>query len=251
MTYSLGILLAMISACITPLQVHNAEQEVATNEKIIATHNQAVWAATEVPVQTFYHKYFKFTTHKEQIRFIERLYYGPRKDLIKDVNALATDKELNRLDYIKFPTASFFNVASITIPEATKEQAVIAYTPLFDTLLHSETNELHAEILVLGYCDETPLEYDTPFYEELILRSQQEYLYPSPYRNYVSYFRAKEVADMISEIMHKRKAELAKFDKVIIDLFVEGRGLELPEARRTYQDIDPKRRITKVYWKLK
>lgn len=249
-TYGMSFIVALASACTTPVHVQTLAEK-PTSSDIAYADKMAKWAATEVSDSTFYHKYYKFTTNTEQIRFIERFYYGPKQDIIKDVNAIETDKELNRLDYTKYPTASFFNASSISIPEATKEQAVNAYTPLLDTIINSATNELHAEILVLGYCDDTPLEFDTPFYEELMLRSQKEYLFPTTYRNYVSYFRAKEVANMISEIMHKRKHEFTKFNKVIIDLYVEGRALEFPEARRTYQDIDAKRRISKVYWRIK
>jgi hypothetical protein len=52
------------------------------------------------------------------------------------------------------------------------------------------------------------------------------------------------------ELFDQYKSLLLNFEFVVLDIIIEGRGIEKPESDRTYSDIDDKRRIAKVYWRV-
>lgn len=62
--------------------------------------------------------------------------------------------------------------------------------------------------------------------------------------------RARETGSVIMELFDQYKSLLLNFEFVILDIIIEGRGIEKPESDRTYSDIDDKRRIAKVYWRV-
>ena len=117
-------------------------------------------------------------------------------------------------------------------------------------MLAGEKKSFHTEILVLGYTDEAAVPYNTPIYNELFAKSQNKYFNNTAYYNTLSFYRAKEVGDIISKLLEEKKSSFENFDKLSIDIYVEGRGIEYPDAKRVYDQEDDKRKITKVYWKI-
>ncbi len=202
--------------------------------------------------RTFYNKHSKFITSRDNIRYVERMYYGPRADILKEFADLDTRKEISKDEYTKFPIASFFSANAISIPADKKEKAESLYSALIDTILSKTMFEpnRHIEIVVLGYTDETLLEDNVDLYNTLLVKSQHEHLSKQEFYTYTSYFRAKEIGDILSSLLEKRKVEFQQYNKLMIDIIQEGRGIEYPEIKREYDTVDDKRRIAKVYWKL-
>ena len=59
-----------------------------------------------------------------------------------------------------------------------------------------------------------------------------------------------EVGDIINEQLAAEFAQFNQNEKAIINVIVEGRGIEYPDPTRDYKSVDDKRKITKVYWKV-
>jgi len=180
------------------------------------------------------------------------MYYGLQEEILKEFAQFDVHKPFNREVFVKFPIASFFSPTAITIPDDKKSKAELLYKPLIDTIFShpGKSTELHAEIIVLGFTDETDPFADSLLYNEVLSKSQKETLSKQEFYYYTSYFRAKEIGDMLSKLILERKSSYKKYDKIIIDLIQEGRGTEFPDVKRMYEAEDDKRRITKVYWKL-
>jgi len=200
----------------------------------------------------YYSKYYQFKTGQSYTRAVERAYYGMQAEMLQELNKYNIKKGFNIEDYNKYSKASFFQTDVYEIPADMKSKAVDLFRPLLDSmfLLAAQHRSFHAEILILGYTDEAAVPYNTPFYNQLLKLSKQKYFYNNDYYNTLSYFRAKEVGDIISDLLAKKKSSFYQFDKATFDIIVEGRGIEYPDAKRTYDLEDDKRKITKVYWKV-
>ncbi len=209
-------------------------------------------SVTPVEKPAFYSKYYKFNTGQSYIRTVERNYYGMQAEMQGELNKYNIKKGLNIEEYNKYSKASFFQTDIFEIPADMKAKAVDLYKPLLDSIFMQVQNNqaFHAEILVLGYTDETPVPYDSPVYNQLLTLSRKKLFYNNDYYNVLSYYRAKEVGDIISTLLANKKNNLVQYEKASIDLIVEGKGIEYPDAKRTYQLEDDKRKITKVYWKI-
>lgn len=203
-------------------------------------------------INTFYSKYYKYVSPQGSIRYSVRMYYGLQEEILKEFAQFDVHKPFNREEFVKFPIASFFSPTAITIPDDKKSKAELLYKPLIDTIFShpGKSTELHAEIIILGFTDETDPFADSLLYNEVLSKSQKETLSKQEFYYYTSYFRAKEIGDMLSKLILERKPSYKKYDKIIIDLIQEGRGTEFPDVKRMYEAEDDKRRITKVYWKL-
>lgn len=203
-------------------------------------------------INTFYSKYYKYVSPQGSIRYSARMYYGLQEEILKEFALFDVHHPIIREELSKFPIASFFSPTAITIPSDKKSMAELLYKPLLDTIFmqSNKSTELHAEIVVLGFTDETNPFEDSTLYLDVLAKSQKETLSKQEFYYYTSYFRAKEIGDMLSKLILDRKPTFKKYDKIIIDLIQEGRGTEFPDVKRSYEAEDDKRRITKVYWKL-
>lgn len=187
-----------------------------------------------------------------KIRFVERFFYGDREDLTQVYRDIQEDRELDISLFTKFSKASFYAPDAISLSESFRSAARETFAPLIDSIFNSagKSGSLHAEVAVVGYCDETPMQTNSAGFDELLYRAQKDHLDTAEYRRYVSYFRAKDLGNILSEMVHERKLELRIHRQVIIDFIIEGRSVNLPEIGRSYAPIDPKRRIAKVYWRI-
>ena len=66
--------------------------------------------------------------------------------------------------------------------------------------------------------------------------------------SYLSFLRANAVASIIRDLILERSAELKLYDKVYLELLMEGRGEILPDTKKKFKADDERRRIVKLYW---
>ena len=197
-----------------------------------------------------YRKYSKFRNEQGYIRYVERIYHGPESDMINDMIRYGTPNTTIK-DYMnKFPIAPFFGTTAVNIPDYKQEKALDVYKPLIDSIFYHRDNFLssHVKIIIIGYTDESP--GDSVLLKELGVLSGKEVLNDEEFSAYVSYFRAREIGDIVSTLMRQYEEKLLDYPKIIVDIVCEGRSLELPENNREYEPIDKKRRITKVYYTI-
>jgi hypothetical protein len=236
------------SACSSSKRVNQVSNKTQNSDFITEENDK------EDPIliqKAEYNKHFKIVTPQGYQRYVERIYYGPQTEILKDFAKIDIHQELVKEKYNKFPIASFFSPSAISIPEDKKEKARLLYKPLIDTLLLNPDTELnyHFEILILGYTDESSIDEDSILFSELITKSPHLAYSKYALSNAVSYYRAKDIGTMISAVLNERKDEFKMYNKLIIDIIQEGRGLEFPDLKREYEFIDSKRRIAKVYWR--
>lgn len=164
-------------------------------------------------------------------------------------------KEPNQLEtsaYKKFPKAVIFPKHVFELSTERREQASNVFQPLIDSILAIPTDRdtLFAEILILGYSDETPRMEDIIAYDYLCRQSRSSYLDQAGFMDWFSFIRARETGSVIMELLQANSSLMQNFDYVVIDLRIEGRGIDKPDPQRSYADIDEKRRIAKVYWRI-
>jgi len=199
-----------------------------------------------------YVKSFKIITGQNYHRSVQLYYYGLKSQLQETLVKYDPKKGVNILLYKKFPKASFYAGDTYKIPEEKREQAVSVFAPLLDSLVKKNRNGsiFRAEIVVFGYTDEETIDTNTENYQQLLLSAQQKSMTENEYINYLSYLRAMEVGDIINEQLAAEFAQFNQNAKAIINVIVEGRGIEYPDPTRDYKSVDDKRKITKVYWKV-
>ena len=209
-------------------------------------------APSGVDEPMLYSKFYRFKTGQSYTRSVERLYFGPQSDMMPEMNKHDIRRGFNIEQYTKYSKASFFETDVFEIPAELKARASDLYKPLIDSLftLAALHKSFHAEILVMGYTDESPIPYNSPVYERLLRLQKQQYFNYNDYYHALSFYRAKEVSDLLSQMLTAQKPLYNRFQKFTIDLITEGRGIEYPDAKRTYALQDDKRKITKVYWKV-
>lgn len=206
--------------------------------------------ANEVP--SIFTKSYQFKTGQSYTRAVERTFYGKQVEMQPELSKYDIRKGFNIEQYNKYNKASFFQTDVYKIPDDLKVAAIDLFAPLLDTVFLSLQSKkaLHAEILVLGYTDEAAIPIDAPVYNELLTFSKQREFVNNDYYNTLSFYRAVEVAQLLTSILNNKKDAFLEFEKASIDIIIEGRGIEYPDAKRTYELEDDKRKITKVYWKV-
>ncbi len=242
------LLIIYISSCTSQKSIVKS-----LDQSIDTVQNQIIDIQPEFkPIMASYNKHYKFTTTEGNIRAIERYYFGPQTDILKDFAHLESKNIINKEEFIKYPMASFFSETAIQIPSDKKVKAREIYQPLIDTLFDKleKKSNIYIEILILGYTDFSSLDTDSLLFKEVMKKSQKSFLTMNDYYSLTSYYRSKEIATMISSLIDMRQNEFNNFNKIIIDIIQEGKGIEIPDSKREYESIDPKRRIAKVYYKI-
>lgn len=214
---------------------------------------------TKPPIQvieenpmTYYTKSYKSKNGQGYNRAVERFFYGPRNNAADLFRINDFKKGINSLDYNKFNKASFYPDGVFTMPEEKREVAIELFRPILDSVLHenSTTKKLHAEIIIFGYTDETPVDMSSQSYADICTQLNKSGITEMEYNNYISYLRAKDVGDIITTLMTINSDKLNQYEEALLDIIIEGRGIEYPDVNREYELEDDKRKIVKVYWKI-
>lgn len=197
-----------------------------------------------------YTKAYKYITQEGNSRLVERTFIGYRNELTNSMQTNEVRGELKPDQFTKFSTASFFPEGEFEIPDDKKQKAKTLYAPLLETILNSmkSSKELKITIVILGYTDETNKEADSKIYDKICKMNNRTSMDEVDYKKQISYLRAKELSRIISNLVKDKYATFKKFDRIIIDIITEGKSTILPEKDRAYKPVDPRRRITKVYW---
>jgi hypothetical protein len=249
----------LLPVCLLSLFANSCDvlHEKEMIEKRKAATLSAQNTPTKVPAMpaekaTLFTKTYQFKTGQSYIRNVESNYFGPQAALLSEMSKHNVKRGFNIEDYIKYSKASFFQTDVYEIPADMKGKATEQFRPLIDSIFLQAGNypSFHAEILVMGYTDESPIPFNSTVYNQLLSMTKQQYFNYNDYYNALSFFRAKQVSDLISGLIADKKSGFSQFEKFTFDIITEGRGIEFPDAKRNYNLQDDKRKITKVYWKV-
>lgn len=201
---------------------------------------------------TYYTKNYKYKTGQGYSRTIDRFYYGRRNNAADLFRKNDFKKGINVIDYNKYNKASFYSDGVYTMSEDKKEIAIELFRPILDSIFKQEGNAttLHAEIIVFGYTDETEVDVNSTSFIEIANKLQKPDMTVFEYNNAISFFRAKDVGDIISTLLTINSDKLNSFQEALVDVVIEGRGIEYPDYTRSYELEDDKRKIVKVYWRI-
>lgn len=197
-------------------------------------------------------KNYKFTTGQGYQRIAERNYFGQQNKAPELFKKFDIKKGINIQDYQKYPLASFFADGVFNIPEDKKLRAYEIFSPIIDSILAHASNDsfFHAEIVVLGYSDESPMNKNSDTYQFILEQKKQALISENEYYNYLSYLRAKEIYDILIMAYAEKMDKLNIYATSLVDIVAEGKGIEYPDAKKNYKLNDEKRRITKIYWRV-
>ena len=195
---------------------------------------------------------YKLQTAQNYIRTIDRNYFGYSTNNYPEPNKNNLERYYNIENYSKYSKAIFYQADIYEIPKEVKEKAIQIFRPLIDSLYIAMQNKknIHAEIIILGYTDESEISAESESYKNLLKLTGKTIFNKNEYYNTLSYFRAKQVRDIIQELLSNKKSEFSQATISYIDVIAEGKGIEYPDAKREYEAKGDKRKITKVYWKV-
>lgn len=242
----------LIVICLNACDVLH-ESEMREKRKAVSAPEQRITKLEPVADNaTLYTKLYKFKTGQSYTRAVERYYFGPQATMLNAFNKYDIKRGFNIEHYTKYSKASFFQTDVYEIPANMKSKAIEQFKPLIDSIFQQAgtQNTFHAEILVMGYTDESPIPFNTPIYNQLLTMTKQQFFNNNDYYNALSFYRAKEVSDIISVLLSNKKNMFDQYDQFTFDIIAEGRGIEFPDSKRSYELQDDKRKITKVYWKV-
>jgi hypothetical protein len=203
--------------------------------------------------RVFFKKEYFFNHSNQQYQSVVRNYFGVQQDMLSTFKNNDIRESFNSTDFTKFNMASFFSESSYELSAEKTAQAKIYFKPIIDSIFYTAQHDsnLHAEILVLGYCNETETNLDDFNKEVLSQKIKKTVSTNIEIRNAISYLRAKAISDLIEQLVEKNNYEFQNYQKVLLDVIAHGRATSLPELNRTYQAHDEKRRIAKIYWRLR
>jgi hypothetical protein len=201
---------------------------------------------------TYYTKNYKYKTGQGYTRNTERYFYGRRNNAADLFRKNDYKKGINVIDYNKFNKASFYSDGVFTMSEDKKEIAIELFRPILDSIFKQEgiATTLHAEIIVFGYTDETEVDMNSTSFIEIANKLQKPDMTVFEYNNAISFLRAKDVGDIISTLLTINSDKLNSYQEALVDVVMEGRGIEYPDYTRSYELEDDKRKIVKVYWRI-
>ena len=223
--------------------------------KNVTTNKNTIITTDSLANKDFYsviQKNYKNITGQGYTRITERNYFGLQNEAPITFKQFDVKKGININDYNKYHLASFFPNDVYTIPEDRIAIATEIFEPILDSIFENKLSDefFHAEIIILGYDDETPLNMNGDSYKNISELYKKSTLTEIEYKNYISFLRAKEVKDIISKLYANKMDNLKNYSKTLIDIIAEGRGIEYPDTSKNYKLIDDRRRIAKIYWKV-
>ncbi|MBL7752999.1 MAG: hypothetical protein JNM44_00885 [Chitinophagaceae bacterium] len=209
-------------------------------------------AEAQVKTNIHYQKVFKYQTVAGRPAMWQRNAWCPPDEIRALFNKQTEPMQLDISAYKKFPKAVLFPKHVFELSVERRQQANIVFQPLIDSILAMPTTRdtLFAEILIVGYSDETPRMEDIIAYDYLCRQSRASYLDQRGFMDWFSFIRARETGSVLMDLLETNNTLMQNFTYVVIDLRIEGRGGEKPDPQRSYDDIDEKRRIAKVYWRI-
>ncbi len=201
---------------------------------------------------TYFTKNYKTQNGQGYIRNVDRFYFGFKNNAAEAFKKNDYRKGINVIEYNKFNKASFYSSGLFTMPEDKREMAIEVFRPIIDSIINemNTSRTLHADIVVYGFTDEAVIDDTTASYQEVVNYSKKISLSETEYNNTLSFLRSKDVGDIISMLLSINLEKLKQYDEAIIDIIMEGRGIEYPDFTREYELEDDKRKIVKVYWKV-
>lgn len=215
---------------------------------------QSIFTSVEDTIQKIvYVKHTKSLYNKPPFSQSEQIYIGEQKDVYKAFSYVKEKERSNTVSWIKYPIASFFKPSTFTISAEMKQRAELIYTPFIDSLLSkiSQDRIIHLELLVLGFDDNEVYSMQETNMDVLRQTLQLKAIDSATYRFYISFLRAKELAEVLATILHKQTEDCKIYRQVMMTIRFEGRGTELPDKKRLYENVDSKRRIAKLFWRLR
>ncbi len=58
------------------------------------------------------------------------------------------------------------------------------------------------------------------------------------------------MGQLLSTLLLAEAEKIQSYERIMVDVIMEGRGIEYPDPTRSYELQDDKRKIVKVFWKV-
>lgn len=184
---------------------------------------------------------------KELITFkIGNEIHGNKK--ILELNKTGTDNS----KFLFYKMLSFFPRSEFEIDKTMRMSARNVFKPMVDSLFQEQAKmpqtSFIAKIIVAGYSDAVAIKEGSPTFTILKDKMKSMNLSSHSMNSYLSFLRANAVASILKELILERATELKSYDKVYIELLMEGRGEALPDSKKKFKVDDERRRIVKLFW---
>ena len=157
-------------------------------------------------------------------------------------------------DFDSYKSISLFPKGQFHIDETIKPLAIKTFSPLVDSVIGraklQNYKSLIVQILIYGYTDAVPISENSIVHQTLAPYMKKIPMTSENINLHLSYLRAKEIGNIIVEIIEQRKLVFDFYDKVYIQLVQEGKGQELPDNKKKYRIDDERRRVVKIFWKI-
>ncbi len=179
--------------------------------------------------------------------------FGPQlhaNPLVHNLN----ESKIDVRNFNSYKSISLFPKGQFLIEDGIRPLAIKTFSPLVDSIIgrakQQASHSLIVQILIYGYTDGVRISDQSPLYQTLRPYMKKIPMTSENINLHLSYLRANEIGKIISEIVDQRKSDLDSFDKVFIQIVQEGKGEELPDAKKKYETNDERRRVVKIFWRV-
>jgi hypothetical protein len=205
--------------------------------------------------ESFQKNVFTRIANNGNMRSVENRLVGSMNDLLKDAREYEIiNQALDLSSLFHFEKTAFFSPGKYLVPYEIRTQAKEVFMPIVDTIIgfanRYPENKFSAKIVTFGYADETPTPVGSELYNDMCMRLKMDVLSPYQINSYISFLRAKDIADVISEALDENQDRIVAPENVQISILKEGRSTELPDGEKEYNEKDENRRVVKVYWNI-
>ncbi len=189
------------------------------------------------------------------LRSVENRLAGSMAEVLKDAKEYEIINEaLDLSNLFHFKKSAFFSPGKYLVPYDIRPMAKEVFMPIVDTIISFANrypdNKFNAKIVTYGYADESPTPKGSELYNDMCMRLKMDDLSPNQINSYLSFLRAQDIADVISQNLDENQDRFIAPKNIKIVILKEGRSTELPDGLQEYEVKDENRRVVKVYWNM-
>jgi hypothetical protein len=186
-------------------------------------------------------------------------YLNLNNRLLQEAKLLAADfayanileKILAKAPVFKKNKKAYYAEGKFKIPILIKPKAKKVYAPIFDEIIRLgnmfEETPFQVVINSTGYSDGSFISKSSDLYEDLTIKLQSQDLSNDEMHTYLSYLRAYDASDVLSDIYKDKRKYLFKPENIIVSYKNLGKGNEVPHSENKDLPLD-KRRVVYVDW---
>lgn len=166
---------------------------------------------------------------------------------------LLIEDGLSIANYHLYDMAAFFGPGKFTIPVEKEDSAMLAFSPLIDSLIafsdKYKGRKRVASLVILGFADATGFSGKSPLADTLAILIGNGPVTRELLNKKLSELRAEEICRQLARLYYKKSSSVSNNSELRLEYNYQGKGESFPLPYiKDYTAGDPRRRIVLCYW---